>query len=170
MCGFAAISIRFLQNQRTSGQVKCLKITNNANLKMFRWNERGLPESRLQRFKHFLCYSVPKGVILSETYWDDSSTHRFNPTTLLKRISIKEIFLPRVTLPIPWKSLQFHLIFSLNFGSSTKEEIVSFSLQTGHFFIEQVTLFGLLLWNFPYEFWLTLLNFRSWHQNWYINW
>lgn len=170
MCGFAAISIRFLQNQRTSGQVKCLKITNNANLKMFRWNERGLPESRLQGFKHFLGYSVPKGVILSETYWDDSSTHMFNPTTLLKRISMKEIFLPRVKLLIPWKSLQFHLIFSLIFffslrprGSSTKEEIVSYSSRTGHFLsaatstriilygnlspikIEQVTLFGLLL-------------------------
>ena len=165
---------------------------NNTNLKILQWNARGLTKSRIQEFKHFLSYSVPSVVLLSETHWNDSFTPKFSSynvinknrhersgggVAILVHNSIKFSLLPldnSHSIEMVAISISSATFFSLNFvsvyapkGNSTKEEILSLFSQTGHLSsvatsmriilcgslspiqIEQATLFGTLLWNYP---------------------
>ena len=133
---------------------------NNTNLKILQWNARGLTKSRLQEFKHFLSYSVPSVVLLSETHWNDSFTPKFSSynvinknrhersgggVAILVHNSIKFSLLPldnSHSIEMVAISISSATFFSLNFvsvyapkGNSTTEEILSLFSQTGHFVI-----------------------------------
>ena len=127
----------------------CLMMANNnnTNLKILQWNARGLTKSRLQEFKHFLSYSVPSVVLLSETHWNDSFTPKFSSynvinknrhersgggVAILVHNSIKFSLLPldnSHSIEMVAISISSATFFSLNFvsvyapkGNSTKEE------------------------------------------------
>ena len=57
----------------------------NEKLRILQWNARGFPKSRIEEFKHFLSYSVPLVVLLSETHWNDYTNVQFSSYNVIKK-------------------------------------------------------------------------------------